>query len=136
VQTRPSISDSSGTAAFTVFCTSYRCHRFTLGLIGNTTILEFSEFARRITENGSGGTDHGEGGLMMAIGGNVRGGIYGTAPDLNPYAGNPTLSNSNGDVKWDIDFRSVYARILDNWLGADSVPILGGDFRNAGLNFI
>ena len=107
-----------------------------VGLIGNTTILEFSEFARRITENGSGGTDHGEGGLMMAIGGNVRGGIYGTAPDLNPYAGNPTLSNSNGDVKWDIDFRSVYARILDNWLGADSVPILGGDFRNAGLNFI
>ena len=58
---------------------------------------------------------------MMAIGGSVRGGIYGTAPDLNPYAGNPTLSNSNGDVKWDIDFRSVYARILDNWLGADSV---------------
>jgi uncharacterized protein (DUF1501 family) len=107
-----------------------------IGLIGNTTILEFSEFARRITENGSGGTDHGEGGLMMAIGGSVRGGIYGTAPDLNPYAGNPTLSNSNGDVKWDIDFRSVYARILDNWLGADSVPILGADFRNPGLNFI
>jgi uncharacterized protein (DUF1501 family) len=107
-----------------------------IGLIGNTTILEFSEFARRITENGSGGTDHGEGGLMMAIGGGVRGGIYGTAPDLNPYAGNPTLSNSSGDVKWDIDYRGVYARILDNWLGTDSVPILGGDFRNAGLNFI
>jgi uncharacterized protein (DUF1501 family) len=107
-----------------------------IGLIGNTTILEFSEFARRITENGSGGTDHGEGGLMMAIGGNVRGGIYGTAPDLNPYAGNPTLSNSSGDVKWDIDYRGVYARILDTWLGADSVAILGGDYRNSGLNFI
>lgn len=107
-----------------------------VGLIGNTTILEFSEFARRITENGSGGTDHGEGGLMMAIGGNIRGGLYGTAPDLNPYAGNPTLSNNNGDVKWDIDFRSVYARILDNWLGTNSVPVLGGDFRNPGLNFI
>jgi uncharacterized protein (DUF1501 family) len=106
------------------------------GLIGSTTILEFSEFARRITENGSGGTDHGEGGLMMAIGGGVHGGLYGTAPDLNPYAGNPTLSNSNGDVKWDIDFRSVYARILDNWLGGDSVAILGGDFRNPGLSFI
>jgi uncharacterized protein (DUF1501 family) len=107
-----------------------------VGLIGQTTILEFSEFARRITENGSGGTDHGEGGLMMAIGGNVHGGIYGTAPDLNPFAGNPTLSNSNNDVKWDIDFRSVYARLLDNWLGADSVSILGGDFRNPGLAFI
>jgi uncharacterized protein (DUF1501 family) len=105
------------------------------GLMGSTTILEFSEFARRITENGSGGTDHGEGGLMMAIGGGVRGGIYGTAPDLNPN-GNPTLSNSNGDVKWDIDFRSVYARVLDNWLGADSVGILGGDYRNPGLNFL
>jgi uncharacterized protein (DUF1501 family) len=107
-----------------------------VGLIGQTTILEFSEFARRIGENGSGGTDHGEGGLMMAIGGNVHGGIYGTAPDLNPFAGNPTLSNSNNDVKWDIDFRSVYARILDNWLGADSAAILGGDFRNPGLTFI
>lgn len=106
------------------------------GLIGNTTIVEFSEFARRITENGSAGTDHGEGGLMFAIGGNVHGGIYGTSPDLNPYPGNPTLSNSNGDVKWDIDFRGVYARILDNWLGADSVAVLGGDFRNPGLSFI
>jgi uncharacterized protein (DUF1501 family) len=106
------------------------------GLIGATTILEFSEFARRIDENGSQGTDHGEGGLMMAIGGGVRGGIYGTAPDLNKYAGNPTLSNNNTDVKWDIDFRSVYARVLDNWLGSDSTAILGGDFRNPGLNFL
>ncbi len=105
------------------------------GLMGQTTILEFSEFARRITENGSQGTDHGEGGLMMAIGGAVNGGIYGTAPDLNPN-GNPTLSNSNGDVAWNIDFRSVYARVLDNWLGADSTAILGGDFRNAGLTFL
>jgi uncharacterized protein (DUF1501 family) len=106
------------------------------GLLGQTTILEFSEFARRIDENGSQGTDHGEGGLMMAIGGGVRGGIYGTMPDLNKFPGNPTLSNNNTDVKWDIDFRSVYARILDNWLGADSTAILGGDFRNPGLNFV
>src|SRR5262249_22761795 len=65
------------------------------GLLSNTTILEFSEFARRITENGSAGTDHGEGDLMFAIGGGVRGGIYGTSPDLNPFPGNPTLSNNN-----------------------------------------
>ena len=83
------------------------------GLIGNTTLLQFSEFARRVEENGSQGTDHGEGGVMMAIGGGVRGGIYGTAPDLNPFAGNPTLSSGGGDVRWDIDFRRIYAEILD-----------------------
>ncbi len=98
-------------------------------LLGQTTILQFSEFARRIGENGSQGTDHGEGGVMMAIGGAIRGGIYGTAADLNPYPNNPTLSSSGGDVRWAIDFRRVYAEILDSWLGADSVAILGGDFR-------
>jgi uncharacterized protein (DUF1501 family) len=102
------------------------------GLIGNTTILQFSEFARRIDENGSNGTDHGEGGVMMALGGGVRGGIYGTAPNLSntiPANQNPTLSSNRGDVRWDIDFRRVYAEVLDNWLGANSVTILNGDFR-------
>ena len=99
------------------------------GLLGNTTLLEFSEFARRVGENGTQGTDHGEGGVMMALGGAVRGGIYGTAPDLNPYPNNPTLSSSGGDVRWNVDFRRIYAEILDTWLGADSVNILGGDYR-------
>jgi uncharacterized protein (DUF1501 family) len=99
------------------------------GLIGNTTILQFSEFARRVEENGSNGTDHGEGGIMLALGGGVRGGIYGTAPNLQPFNGNPTLSSGGGDVRWDIDFRRIYAEILDNWLGANSVTVLGGDFR-------
>jgi uncharacterized protein (DUF1501 family) len=98
-------------------------------LIANTTLLQFSEFARRVAENGSQGTDHGEGGVMMVLGGGVRGGIYGTSPDLNPFAGNPTLSSGGGDVRWDIDFRRVYAEVLDRWLGADSAAILGGDFR-------
>jgi uncharacterized protein (DUF1501 family) len=104
-------------------------------LIGQTTILEFSEFARRVAENGSQGTDHGEGGVMLAIGGGVRGGIYGTAPDLNPFPNNPTLSSSGGDVRWEIDFRRVYSEILDRWLGADSLAVLGGDFRQR-LNFL
>ena len=78
-------------------------------------------------ENGSQGTDHGAGGVMMAIGGAVRGGIYGTAPILDPNS--PTLENNGGDVRYETDFRSVYARVLDSWLGAGSVPILGGDFR-------
>src|SRR6185436_9637059 len=96
----------------------------------------FSEFGRRISENGSAGTDHGAAGCMMAIGGSVHGGLYGTAPNLNPFAGNPTLENSGGDVTYETDFRSVYARVIDNWLGADSVSVLGGDFRKASLSFV
>ena len=97
------------------------------GLASDTTVIVFSEFGRRISENGSAGTDHGAAGLMMAIGGSVRGGLYGTAAQLAP--GSPTLENSSGDVRYETDFRSVYARLLDQWFGVNSVPILGGDFR-------
>jgi uncharacterized protein (DUF1501 family) len=97
------------------------------GLSNDTTVIVFSEFGRRISENGSNGTDHGAAGLMMALGGMVRGGLYGTAASLAP--GNPTLENNSGDVRYETDFRSVYAKLLDQWLGANSVPILHGDFR-------
>ena len=97
------------------------------GLLNDTMLIEFSEFGRRITENGSQGTDHGAGGVMFALGGAVRGGIHGTAPSLDPNS--PTLENNGGDVTYETDFRAVYARVLDNWLGANSVSILGGDFR-------
>ena len=106
------------------------------GLLQDTLIVQFSEFGRRITENGSQGTDHGAAGVMMAMGGGVRGGLYGTAPNLNPFSGNPTLENNGGDVTHETDFRSVYARILDDWLGADSVGVLGADFRKPSLNFL
>jgi uncharacterized protein (DUF1501 family) len=96
------------------------------GLAGDTTVIVFSEFGRRISENGSGGTDHGAAGLMMVLGGSVRGGLYGTAAQLSP--GSPTLENNSGDVRHETDFRAVYARLLDQWLGVSSVPILGGDF--------
>jgi len=99
------------------------------GLLGNTLMVQFSEFGRRISENGSQGTDHGAGAIMMAIGGSVRGGIYGTAPSLNPTPDNPTLENAGGDVTYETDFRAVYAKVLDGWLGADSTAILGGNFR-------
>ena len=59
----------------------------------------------------------------------VRGGIFGTAPNLNPTPDNPTLENAGGDVAYETDFRAVYSKILDGWLGTDSVGILGGDFR-------
>jgi uncharacterized protein (DUF1501 family) len=99
------------------------------GLLDQTLILEFSEFGRRIAENGSQGTDHGAAGVMMAIGGGVRGGIYGTAASLSPDPNNATLENNGGDVRHETDFRSVYARVLDNWLGANSESVLGGNFR-------
>jgi uncharacterized protein (DUF1501 family) len=105
------------------------------GLLTDTLVLQFSEFGRRISENGSSGTDHGAASLMMAIGGGVRGGIYGTAANLRIGADNPTLENSGQDVRFETDFRSVYARVIDNWLGGDSNAVLGGDFRN-GPNFI
>lgn len=105
------------------------------GLLNDTLILQFSEFGRRITENGSGGTDHGAAGLMMAIGGAVRGGIYGTAAELGAGASNATLENNSGDVRYETDFRAVYARVLDTWLGANSEPILAGSFKN-GPEFI
>ncbi len=97
------------------------------GLAPDTTIIVFSEFSRRVSENGSAGTDHGAAGVMMVLGGSVRGGLYGTAPQLSP--GHPTLENNSGDVRYETDFRSVYARLLDQWLGVNSVPILNGDFR-------
>ena len=99
------------------------------GLLSETLMLQFSEFGRRISENGSAGTDHGAAAVMMVMGGAVRGGIYGTAPSLNPDPNNPTLENAGGDVRYETDFRSVYARVLDGWLGANSPSILGGDFR-------
>jgi uncharacterized protein (DUF1501 family) len=105
------------------------------GLLQDTLIVLFSEFGRRISENGSNGTDHGAAGLMMAIGGAVNGQqLYGTAARLQ--TGHPTLENNSGDVRFETDFRSVYARVLDNWLGVDSVPILNGNFRNSGLTFV
>jgi uncharacterized protein (DUF1501 family) len=99
------------------------------GLLNDTLILQFSEFGRRIAENGSQGTDHGAASIMMAIGGAVRGGLYGTAATLDPNPANPSLENNGNDVRYETDFRSVYARVLDTWLGANSAAILGGDFR-------
>jgi uncharacterized protein (DUF1501 family) len=106
------------------------------GLLDQTLILQFSEFGRRISENGSQGTDHGAGAIMMAIGGTVRGGIYGTAASLDPNPANPTLENNGGDVRFETDFRSVYARVLDGWLGANSTAILAGDFRAGGPGIV
>jgi uncharacterized protein (DUF1501 family) len=107
------------------------------GLLQDTLVLMFSEFGRRINQNSAGanaGTDHGAASVMMVMGGRVNGGLYGTSTSLNPA--NPALENNGNDLRYETDFRSVYARVLDNWLGADSVPILGANFRNAALTFV
>jgi len=106
------------------------------GLLNDVTMLQFSEFGRRISENTGGanaGTDHGAAGIMMAIGGSVNGGIFGTAPNLQPVQGNTTLENNFGDVTYESDFRSVYAKVLENWLGVNSVPILNGNFTQPSM---
>ena len=100
------------------------------GLLGDTLVLSFSEFGRRITENGSKGTDHGAASVLLAMGGAVRGGLFGTTAALNPDPQNPMLENSGGDVTYETDFRAVYARVIDNWLGGDSTAVLGGTFKN------
>jgi uncharacterized protein (DUF1501 family) len=101
--------------------------------------MSFSEFGRRISENSAGataGTDHGAASVMLVMGGRVNGGLYGTAPVLNPDPSNPTLENNAADVHYETDFRSVYARVIDGWLGADSRALLNGDFRKASLTFV
>ncbi|HEV2262087.1 MAG TPA: DUF1501 domain-containing protein [Candidatus Rubrimentiphilum sp.] len=82
--------------------------------------MTFSEFGRRIAENASRGTDHGEASPLFLIGGGVKGGIYGTYPDLS--------DTNMGNLKFATDFRSVYATVLERWLGRPSEAILQGRF--------
>jgi uncharacterized protein (DUF1501 family) len=84
------------------------------------TILAFSEFGRRVAENGSHGTDHGAAAPMFLLGDTIKGGLHGTPPDLADLA--------DGDVKHKIDFRQVYASLLDGWLKTPSQQILGRNF--------
>jgi uncharacterized protein (DUF1501 family) len=106
------------------------------GLLEDTLVLSFSEFGRRISENGSQGTDHGAASVMIAMGGRVNGGLFGTSARLNSDPANPTLENAAGDIHYETDFRSVYARVIDNWLGGDSTRLLNGNFRKASLTFV
>jgi len=93
----------------------------------NVTLLMFSEFGRRISDNGS-GTDHGAGSVAFAIGEHVKGGIYGEYPSLEP-----SKQEDGGNVAHNMDFRSVYTTLLEDWLGVDPVPI-AGKFEK--INFI
>src|SRR5437870_3038741 len=87
----------------------------------DVTIMTFSEFGRRVKQNGSNGTDHGTAEPMFIIGNAVQGGMYGTYPSLSDL-------DNNGDLKFNADFRSVYAGILRDVVGADPGPILAGNY--------
>jgi uncharacterized protein (DUF1501 family) len=86
-------------------------------------VMTFSEFGRRARENGSKGTDHGSAAPMFLVGGKVKAGIVGEHPSLSKL--------EMGNLKHAVDFRQVYAAVLDNWLGVPSKDILGGDFKAA-----
>ncbi len=87
----------------------------------DVVIMTFSEFGRRARQNGSAGTDHGTAEPMFIVGNKVRGGVYGSYPSLSDL-------DNNGDLKYSADFRSVYAGVLVDQVGASPDPILGGSF--------
>jgi uncharacterized protein (DUF1501 family) len=90
--------------------------------------VAFSEFGRRVAQNASGGTDHGAAGPMFLFGPQLRhGGIVGQHPSLDPDA------LDNGDLAHTLDFRQVYAELLDGWMGVPSGDVLGQRFRATGL---
>ncbi|MCH7843152.1 MAG: DUF1501 domain-containing protein [Chloroflexi bacterium] len=92
------------------------------GTQDDATILIFSEFGRRIKDNGS-GSDHGSGGVAFLIGGAVNGGMYGEYPSL------AEAEQIEGDLRSNNDFRSIYTGILEDWLGLDAAPIVNGQFE-------
>jgi uncharacterized protein (DUF1501 family) len=82
-------------------------------------VLIFSEFGRRVRDNGS-GTDHGAAGVTFVLGENVKGGHYGEMPSLD------ARKLVQGDLNPNMDFRGIYSTILDKWMRLDPVPIVNG----------
>jgi uncharacterized protein (DUF1501 family) len=90
-------------------------------------VVTFSEFGRRVAQNASGGTDHGTANHMMMMGGALKEkGLLNAMPDLSNL--------SDGDLQFQVDFRQVYATLLQNWLKVDAEAVLGGRFNR--LNFV
>ena len=97
------------------------------GKLDDTLVMSFSEFGRRVEQNASNGTDHGTANNILIYGSKLKkAGIYNPAPNLS------TLDN--GDLKYEIDFRDVYATLLDKWLDVNNSQVLTKNF--AGLGFI
>jgi uncharacterized protein (DUF1501 family) len=90
-------------------------------------VLTFSEFGRTVAENGSGGTDHGTAGPVLLAGPRVRAGLVGRTPSLTD------LDPAHGDLRRSLDFRQVYATVLEDWLGLSAREALGGTFERLPL---
>ena len=88
----------------------------------NLIMMLFTEFGRRVHDNGS-GTDHGAGGVAFVLGNRVKGGMYGEYPSLRAE------DLQRGDLAPSHDFRGFYSTFAENWLGLDAVPIVGGNFE-------
>jgi uncharacterized protein (DUF1501 family) len=88
----------------------------------DVVMLLFTEFGRRVKDNGS-GTDHGTGGVALVVGDKVKGGLYSEYPSLAPE------KQMDGDLHFNYDFRGLYATILEQWMGLDSKPIVNGSFE-------
>ena len=88
----------------------------------NVVLLIFTEFGRRVHDNGS-GTDHGSGGIAFVLGDAVHGGLYGEYPSLAPE------KLLEGDLHYNNDFRGLYATLLERWMDLDAKPIIGGEFE-------
>ena len=91
------------------------------GLDDRVVLMAFSEFGRRVAENGSAGTDHGTAGPVFLAGSPIRGGLIGETPDLSDLV--------DGDLKTGLDFRRVYASLLRDWLDVAPDSICGGEFK-------
>ena len=92
-----------------------------LGRWDSSLVLTYGEFGRRAKENQSNGTDHGTASVHFALGGRVKGGLHGTAPALDRLDG-------DGNVAYGVDFRSLYAAVLERWWELPSADVLGGRF--------
>lgn len=103
---------------------AFRADMKAIGRDKDVMLMVFSEFGRQVAENASFGTDHGEGGLMFVLGGGVKGGLFGSEPDLEDLELNA--------LKYQTDFRSVYATALQ-WIAANPRQVLGGDFKTMSL---
>jgi uncharacterized protein (DUF1501 family) len=92
------------------------------GLGDEVTVLMFSEFGRRVKDNGT-GTDHGSGGVAFVMGSQVQGGHYGEYPSLDP------AKLVEGDLAYNFDFRGLYTDILEDWLEVEARPIVNGAYE-------
>ncbi|NEX22600.1 DUF1501 domain-containing protein [Thiorhodococcus mannitoliphagus] len=97
-----------------------------LGVWNDSLILTYSEFGRRPRQNANGGTDHGTASVQFALGGRVKGGFQGAAPNLADLDG-------NGNPRFTLDFRGLYATVLERWWGIESQAVLGGRFSTLSM---